>query len=111
MYQFPYSAIWDELPPNSAAPQERNLSDAIELMSAAESAQSHERQEVLSDFRRLWLSILEDVSRTSLDLPPHAQEQLLDIGSKVLNAIEQRRFQKAMNVPKRRSLSKGDRLI
>jgi flagellar biosynthesis regulator FlaF len=111
MYQFPYSEIWEELPPRTVGPHARNLSDAIELINVPESAPSHQQQEVLSNFRRLWLLILEDVSRTSLDLPAHAQEKLLNIGNQVLNEIEQRRFRKSKLADKRRRASTGDRLI
>ena len=111
MYQFPYSAICEELPPKSLAHHARNLSDAMELMDMAESASSHERQEVLSNFRRLWLLILEDVSQTSLDLPAHAQEKLLNIGHQVLNEIERRRFRKSKVVRTRRGETTGIRLI
>jgi flagellar biosynthesis regulator FlaF len=68
MYQFAYSEICDELPSQST-PQPRRLSEALELIEAVQSvpSASHEWLGVLSDFRRLWLSIVEDIPHPTPD--------------------------------------------
>ncbi len=87
MYQFDYSEICEELPSQNV-PASRRLSDAIELIEAAQSASSssHEWLQVLSDFRKLWLAIVKD---TTGDQPPTSE-----IAESVLQEIERCRFHK-----------------
>jgi flagellar biosynthesis regulator FlaF len=95
MYQFAYSAICEELPAPSSLPQpNRKLPDAIELIEAADKARhaSHVQLQLLSDFRRLWLSIANDFIHESPDLPPESRASMHKAASTVLEEIERRRF-------------------
>ena len=95
MYQFAYSAICEELPAPSSQPQQcQKLPDAIELIEAADKARpaSHVQLQLLSDFRRLWLSIANDLVRDSNDLPPESRATMHKAASHVLEEIERRRF-------------------
>ncbi len=93
MYQFAYSEICEELP-SQDVPTTRRLSDAIELIEAVQDAPSpsHEWLGVLSDFRKLWLMIVEDH-------PPSGREttgdQISGIADSVLREIERYRFHKS----------------
>ncbi|MBI4724913.1 MAG: hypothetical protein HY765_08030 [Rhodomicrobium sp.] len=80
MYRFAYSAICFDQPASALPPHNLRLLDAIELFEAADRAAgtSHERLQLLSDFRRLWLSV---------ELPEHLQA-----ANSVLEEIERRRF-------------------
>ncbi len=99
MYQFAYSEICDELPSQSP-PKRRRLSDALELMEAAQCAPaaSHELLGVLSDFRKLWLSIVEDFPASA----PEKIEYAPPAGSLaegVLREIERCRFHQIESIP------------
>ena len=95
MYQFAYSAICEELPaPSSQLLQRQKLPDAIELIEAADKArpESHVQLQLLSDFRRLWLSIANDLVREGTDLAPESRENVHKAANHVLEEIERRRF-------------------
>ena len=94
MYQFAYSEICDELPPHEAS-QTRRLSEAIELIEAVEAAppRSHEWFGVLSDFRKLWLTIVEDLHSANHEASG-SHMHLLGLGDCVLQEIERCRFHK-----------------
>jgi hypothetical protein len=92
MYQFAYSEICEELPSQST-PKPRRLSEALELIEAAQGAPSasHELLGVLSDFRKLWLSIVEDLpacAHEAVDCAPPAP----GLTEGVLQEIERCRF-------------------
>lgn len=94
MYEFAYSEIYEDSPSQDVS-QMRRLSDAIELIEAAQaaSARSHEWHGVLSDFRRLWLMILEELPASSPEASgPYSH--ILRLADGVLQEIERRRFQK-----------------
>ncbi len=95
MYQFPYSEICEE-PPLPATPKPRRLPDAIELIEAAERvpSSSHELLGVLSDFRRLWLLIVEDFPSCGHDAHGDARLRILGLADCVLQEIERCRFDK-----------------
>jgi hypothetical protein len=95
MYQFAYSEICEELPSSSTS-KPRRLSDALELIEAAQGAPSasHELLGVLSDFRKLWLSIIEDFpvsAHERIDCSPPAPA----LTESVLQEIERCRFHNA----------------
>jgi flagellar biosynthesis regulator FlaF len=93
MYQFSYSTNFEE--PSAPLPsRSRLISDAIELFEASgrPSFQPFEQLQLLSDFRRLWLSIAEDLHRASGDLPKAEQAGLLADMHCVLQEIERRRL-------------------
>jgi flagellar biosynthesis regulator FlaF len=96
MYQFAYSAICEELPAASSAPlQSQRLPDAIELIEAADrvrSASPHVQLQLLSDFRRLWLSIANDLIQDGQDLSPESRANVRSDASRILEEIERRRF-------------------
>ncbi len=94
MYQFAYSEICEELPSQNV-PTTRRLSDAIELIEAAQDApsSSHELLGVLSDFRKLWLMIVEDLPLCGRETPGD-QPQPPEIADSVLQEIERCRFYK-----------------
>ena len=113
MYQFAYSAICEESPDPSSLPRQRSkLPDAIELLEAADKARyaSHVRLQLLSDFRRLWLSIAEDLVHEGRDLPPESRASVHKAASSVLEEIERRRFSRdsaAMARPEAAALVQG----
>ncbi len=94
MYQFAYSEICEELPSENV-PKTRRLSDAIELIEAVQAtpSRSHEWLGVLSDFRRLWLAIVEDLPSNNPD-GAAVQPHLLRLADGVLQEIERCRFHK-----------------
>jgi flagellar biosynthesis regulator FlaF len=104
MYQFAYSAICEELAgqPN-LPPQRAKLPDAMELIEAADKARyaSHVQLQLLSDFRRLWLSIADDLVQEGRDLPPEARAGVSKAASSVLEEIERRRFSRDCPAPVR----------
>jgi flagellar biosynthesis regulator FlaF len=93
MYQFPYSAIFEE-PPASAPCRSRLISNAIELFEASgrSSFQPFEQLQLLSDFRRLWLLIADDVERSSEEPPGVEKARFPAAVQSVLQEIERRRF-------------------
>jgi flagellar biosynthesis regulator FlaF len=95
MYQFAYSAICEELPAPASQPlQSQRLPDAIELIEAADKARpaSHVQLQLLSDFRRLWLSIANDLIQDGQNLPPESGVNVHRDAARVLEEIERRRF-------------------
>ncbi len=94
MYQFDYSEICEELPSENV-PKTCRLSDAIELIEAAQATPtpSHEWLGVLSDFRKLWLAIVEDFPSGAQD-GASAQPQIRRLADNVLQEIERCRFHK-----------------
>ncbi len=95
MYQFAYSEICEELPPQSI-PQPRRLSHALELIEAVQGvpSTSHELLGVLSDFRKLWLMIVDDVSAGVQDKVDEAKP-VPALADGVLQEIERCRFHKS----------------
>jgi flagellar biosynthesis regulator FlaF len=93
MYEFLYSSIFEE-PPAPVPSRSRLISNAIELFGAAgrPTLRPFERIQLLSDFRRLWLLIADDLSRASKDLPKAQQAGFLADVHRVLQEIERRRF-------------------
>ena len=85
MYQFAYSEVCEELPSESI-PKTRRLADAIELIEAAQGtpSSSHELLGVLSDFRRLWLMIVEDIPTGAQDEAGSAKPQTGDLADGVM---------------------------
>jgi flagellar biosynthesis regulator FlaF len=105
MYQFAYSAICEELSAPLSMPQQRSrLPDAIELIEAADKARyaSHVQLQLLSDFRRLWLSITDDLIQEGRDLPPESRASVHRAASSILEEIERRRFSRD-NLPTARA--------
>ncbi|MGO8952533.1 MAG: flagellar biosynthesis regulator FlaF [Rhodomicrobium sp.] len=98
MYQFAYSAICEELPAPASPPSHYHmLPDAVELLEAADRARpaSHEQLQLLSDFRRLWLAIANDLIHACHELPAESQTSMLSAANGVLEEIERRRFKGA----------------
>ena len=94
MYQFAYSEICDELPSQNV-PKTRRLSDAIELIEAVQASpsRSHEWLGVLSDFRKLWLTIVEDLPAGNND-GADVQQPNMGLADGILQEIERCRFHK-----------------
>jgi flagellar biosynthesis regulator FlaF len=93
MYQFPYSSIFEE--PSAPTPSRNCLiSNAIELFEASggSSFQPFERLQLLSDFRRLWLAIADDLHHASEELPEAHKIRFPAAMHSVLQEIERRRF-------------------
>lgn len=95
MYQFDYSEVFEELPSENI-PKPHRLADAIELMEAVQgaSSSSHELLGVLSDFRRLWLTILEDIPLCVQDTEASTKPHIASLADGVLQEIERCRFHK-----------------
>jgi flagellar biosynthesis regulator FlaF len=98
MYQFAYSEICEELASQSI-PKPRRLSDALELIEAAQGvpSTSHELLGVLSDFRKLWLSIVEDLS-ASLHEKLDCASPASGLTEGVLREIERCRFHQSETI-------------
>ena len=96
MYQFAYSEICEELPSQNV-PKTRRLSDAIELIEAVEAApsRSHEWLGVLSDFRKLWLMIVEEDLPSGNHDAAGVQPQTVQLADGILQEIERCRFHKS----------------
>ncbi len=99
MYQFAYSEVCEELPSESI-PKPRRLADAIELIEAAQDvpSSSHELLGVLSDFRRLWLTIVEDIPDGEQEAAASEKPQTGNIADGILQEIERCRFHKPETV-------------
>ena len=99
MYQFAYSEVCEELPSESI-PKPRQLAEAIELIEAVQGAPStsHELLGVLSDFRRLWLLIVEDIPSFTQDAAAVAKPQIDGLSDGILREIERCRFHKKETV-------------
>ncbi len=93
MYQFTYSAICEDKPARALS-RGRLVSDAIELFEAANSnnAAPHERLQLLSEFRRVWLAIASDFYCTAADPAGMGQSWFPMAADGVLEEIERRRF-------------------
>jgi flagellar biosynthesis regulator FlaF len=93
MYQFPYSKIFEE-PAAPVPSRNRLISNAIELFTASgqPAFQPFERLQLLSDFRRVWLVITDDLRPTAGELPKAQQAGFLADMDSVLQEIERRRF-------------------
>jgi flagellar biosynthesis regulator FlaF len=100
MYQFDYSEICEESPSQNA-PKNRRLSDAIELIEAVQAApsRSHEWLGVLSDFRKLWLTIVEDLPLGNRERDSDGKPQIVRLTDGVLEEIERCRFNKPEMLP------------
>jgi flagellar biosynthesis regulator FlaF len=104
MYQFAYSAICEELPAPASMPlRSQRLPDAIELIEAADKARpaSHVQLQLLSDFRRLWLSIANDLVQDGQDLSPESRANVYRDAARILEEIERRRFSPGLAARKR----------
>jgi flagellar biosynthesis regulator FlaF len=102
MYQFSYSTIFEE-PPAPAPSRNRLISNAIELFAASgrSSCQPFEQRQLLSDCRRVWLLIVDDLQRASQELTKAQQVEFLTDMQSVLQEIERRRFKTpARSAPK-----------
>lgn len=113
MYQFAYSAICEELPAADAAPSlAQKLPIAIELIEAAGKARPASREELLllSDFRKLWLSIAKDLMRAGPELPQETEADWLTAATGVLEAIERRRFERR-TIQRKRSSAAPEALL
>jgi flagellar biosynthesis regulator FlaF len=99
MYQFAYSEICEELPSQNV-PKTRRLSDAIEMIEAVQASpsRSHEWLGVLSDFRKLWLMIVEEDLPAGNHDEADVQPQILRLADGVLREIERCRFHKPENL-------------
>ena len=95
MYQFAYSEICDELPSQSIS-KLHTLSDAMELIEAAQGVapSSHEWFGVLSDFRRLWLMIVEELPACGHSAGASTHPGIVYLAYGVLQEIERCRFRK-----------------
>jgi hypothetical protein len=93
MYEFPYSPNFED-PPAPKPARSCLMSNAIELFEASASSifQPFEQRQLLSDFRRHWLLIADDLSRVSRGLPNTEQAGFLADVHSVLKEIERRRF-------------------
>ncbi len=93
MYQFTYSAICEDKPARALS-RGRLVSDAIELFEAANStsAAPHERLQLLSEFRRVWLSIAADFYCTAADPSEMERSWFPMAADGVLEEIERSRF-------------------
>ncbi len=71
------------------------------MIEAADKARyaSHVQLQLLSDFRRLWLSIAGDLIHEGRDLPPESRASVHKAANSILEEIERRRFSKD-GVPK-----------
>ena len=100
MYQFDYSEICEESP-SQTIPKNRRLSDAIELIEAVQAApsRSHEWLGVLSDFRKLWLTIVEDLPLGNRERDSDGKPQIVRLTDGVLEEIECCRFNKPEMLP------------
>jgi flagellar biosynthesis regulator FlaF len=100
MYQFDYSEICEESPSQNV-PKSRTLSDAIELIEAVQAApsRSHEWLGVLSDFRKLWLTIVEDLPLGNRERDSDGKPQIVRLTDGVLEEIERCRFNKPEMLP------------
>jgi flagellar biosynthesis regulator FlaF len=97
MYQFAYSAICEEFPAPSSTPSNYfRLPDAVELIEAAGKARpaSAEQLQLLSDFRKLWLAVSNDLIRGGHGLSPEVHTVMLSATHSVLEEIERCRFKK-----------------
>ena len=95
MYEFAYSEICEDSPAQNI-PQPRRLSDALELIEAAQGVpSSHELLGVLSDFRRLWLMIMDDFMPGGHGAAGSLLLSVPGLAGDVLREIERCRFQKA----------------
>lgn len=92
MYQFAYAAICEE--PSTPLPRcSQNLLVAMELIEAAsEARQPIHFVQLLSEFRRLWLAIVEELSREEPDAALIGASTL-SMANSVLREIEFHRFQ------------------
>jgi flagellar biosynthesis regulator FlaF len=96
MYEFAYSGINEDLPAGAPPPDRLRLADAIELFCAASlpAAAPHLRQQLLSEFRRLWLAIANDLARDCAGYPAEMLAEMRSASSELLAEIERRRFER-----------------
>lgn len=96
MYEFAYSAINEEQPAEAPPPGRLRLADAIELLDGASfpGAPPHRRQQLLSEFRKLWLAIASDLMRDCAGYPPETLAGMRSASRKLLAEIERRRFER-----------------
>ncbi|MBT3071685.1 hypothetical protein KKP04_12510 [Rhodomicrobium sp. Az07] len=91
MYQFSYSFICEEQA-SQDVPTARRLADALELFDITNGADTplHHRQEALSEFRRIWISVADNVAEAD-----DARHDAAEVRSAVLEEVERRRFSRA----------------
>ncbi|MFY9640225.1 MAG: hypothetical protein WCD20_21115 [Rhodomicrobium sp.] len=94
MYQFAYSAICEELPAPAALPPHCHLPDAIELIGALDRTRSAsvEQLQALSDLRKLWLAIANDLLLNGGHELSELKADILAAAKDLLVEIERRRF-------------------
>jgi flagellar biosynthesis regulator FlaF len=95
MYEFAYSGIKEDLPAGARPPDRLRIVDAIELFCAASlPGAPHLRQQLLSEFRRLWLAIANDLARDCAGYPAETLAEMRAASSEFLAEIERRRFER-----------------
>jgi flagellar biosynthesis regulator FlaF len=91
MYQFAYSFICEE-PTSQDVPTARKLADAVDLFDATNGTElpSHHRHEALSEFRRIWITVADEV-------PAGVGERhdAAEVKTVLLEEVERRRFSRA----------------
>jgi len=94
MYQFAYPALADELLPHPPLSYSEKLSLALELLDFAGKTKGarHERLWALSGFRRLWMSIANDLAHSSGAPDGVAPPALLALSQAVMEEIDGRRM-------------------
>jgi flagellar biosynthesis regulator FlaF len=90
MYQFAYPPIADEFPPQPFLNNFHKLSLAIELLEYAAGADcaGHEQLMALSDFRRLWVSVLATEDTSAWQMAP----ALNALSESIIEAIDTSRM-------------------
>lgn len=96
MYEFAYRAIYDEVPAGAPPPDHDRLVDAIELFDAASAPglTPYRRQQLLSEFRRLWLAIANDLLRDCGGFSAEMLVEMRTASNELLAEIERRRFER-----------------
>jgi flagellar biosynthesis regulator FlaF len=95
MYQFAYSFICEE-PTSQDVPTARKLADAVELFDATNGAAmpQHHRHEALSEFRRIWVAVADQVPAGG----PDARHDAAEVKTAILEEVERRRFSRAQKM-------------
>src|SRR5688572_19530303 len=99
MYQFSYAEVLDETPRGARERERLAIEHSIELLQAAEKngVRSRETIEALLFVRRLWTTLLEDLSNPENDLPAKLRADLISIGLWMTREAEQIRQAKSAN--------------
>ena len=99
MYQFSYAEVLDETPRGARERERQAIERSIDLLEAAEKngVRSREAIEAVLFVRRLWGTLIEDLSDSENDLPHALRADLISIGLWVMREAEQIRFEKSAN--------------